>query len=331
MEIALKLGTCYTSIFLAGSGVVLREPSLIAFNGDTKEGRVKAVGREARLMQGKSVDKITIVSPVKDGIIVDEHSCALMLERFIQKLYPASFIFRPRIRAIVGLPLGLKAAERETYESVCYAAYVNSVTLVPNILMCGIGIDLPVGSEHGGIIVNIGGGVTEIAVFTLSEIISGYSVSIGGNMLDRALTDSIAGKFNLKIGLVSARQLREEAGSLLNGDKVNMVAAGMDIRLKAPGKITVTSADVLEVVKPYYLRITDAVNNVIKACPPEVAGDILQKGIFVTGGASKIPGLTELFEERSKLEVNTVKYPELAAVVGGGKLLSNKELLREIS
>lgn len=330
MDIALKIGSTYTSLFLSGGGVVLREPTVIAFDGEPSESNIRAVGYEALAMQGKAVDRIVIVSPVRNGVITDDYALFLLLKRFLSKIYPSSYIFKPRVKAVVGIPLGLEARMRDAYENVCYSAGINNVTLVPNILMCGIGLDLPVSSERGGIVVNIGGGITEIAVFALSQIISGYSVSIGGSVLDRAIMDSLMGKYNLKIGLQTARKLREEVGSLFVNDTAAMTITGMDVRTKIPGKITVNSSDLYEVLQPYYIKIADAIGNVIKACPPEIAGELFN-GIHISGGASKIPGLSETIYERLKLRVNLAPNPELAAIIGGGKLLSDKDLLREIS
>lgn len=330
MDIALKIGSTYTSIYLSGGGVVLREPTVIAFNGAPSENNIRAIGYDAQAMIGKAVDKIVIISPVKNGVITDEYSLALLLRRFIAKLYPPSYVFKPRIKAVMAVPLGIEPQKRAVYENVALSAGISHVSLVPSILMSGVGIDLPINSERGGIIVNIGGGLTEIAVFALSEIISGYSVSIGGNMLDKAISDSLLGKYNLKIGLATARKLREDVGSLYKNDTASMIVTGMDITNKIPGKITVKSSDLYGILLPYYLKIADAVENVIKACPPEIAGELFN-GIWVTGGASKIPGLSEAFFDRLKLRVNLVEKPELAAVVGGGKLISNRQLLNEIS
>ncbi len=330
MDIAIKIGSSFTSIFLSGGGVVLREPTVIAFNGSPSEANIRAIGYEAQAMVGKAVDKIVIISPIKNGIITDDYSLSLLLSKFIAKLYPDSYIFKPRIRAVMAVPLGLDPEKRSVYENVALSSGITQVTLVPSILMSGVGIDLPISSERGGIIVNIGGGLTEIAVFALSEIISGYSVSIGGNMLDRAICDSLLGKYNLKIGLTTARRLREEVGSLYKNDTASMTVSGIDIRTKIPSKITVRSIDLYEILLPYYMKIAEAVENVIKACPPEIAGELLN-GISVTGGASQIPGLSEAMYQRLKLKMNMAEKPELAAVIGGGKLLSDRELLREIS
>jgi len=330
MDIALKIGSTYTSIYLSGGGVVLREPTVIAFNGAPSENNIRAIGYDAQAMIGKAVDKIVIISPIKNGVITDEYSLALLLRRFIAKLYPPSYVFKPRIKAVMAVPLGIEPQKRAVYENVALSAGISHVSLVPSILMSGVGIDLPINSERGGIIVNIGGGLTEIAVFALSEIISGYSVSIGGNMLDKAICDSFLGKYNLKIGITTARKLREDIGSLYENDIATMEIAGIDVRTKIPGKIVAKALDIYEVLNPYYQKIAEAVENVIKTCPPEIAGELFN-GIWVTGGASKILGLSEAFSKRLNLKINLVDKPELASVLGGGKLISNKQLLNEIS
>jgi len=330
MNIALKVGSTFTSIFLSGGGVVLREPTVIAFNGSPSPNNIRAIGYEAQAMVGKAVDKIVIVSPVKNGVITDEYSLTLLLSEFIKKLYPESYVFKPRIKAILSVPLGLDPEKRNVYEKVALNSGISQVTLVSGIMLSALGIDLPINSVSGGIIVNIGGGLTEIAVFALSEIISGYSVSIGGNMLDKAICDSFLGKYNLKIGITTARKLREDIGSLYENDIATMEIAGIDVRTKIPGKIVAKALDIYEVLNPYYQKIAEAVENVIKTCPPEIAGELFN-GIWVTGGASKILGLSEAFSKRLNLKINLVDKPELASVLGGGKLISNKQLLNEIS
>lgn len=330
MEIAVEIGTSFTSIYMSGQGIVLYEPTIVAFLGDPKQRRVRAVGNQAIEMLGKTPDKTTLVTPVVDGIIVDPDACVVMLKEYVKKLLPESYLFFPKIKALLGVPTGLTLEERKMYEDVCAAARIGEITMIENIILSGIGIDLPVAAPNGGLIVNIGGGATEIAALSLCGVISGCGVTIGGNMMDKALIDHLTGKFSLKAGLKTVRQLKHTIGSLFETDNSQMDIEGIDIRTKIPARETVYATDVREVLLPYYLRICDAVENIINMCPPEIAGDIYKTGIYVVGGASEITGLSEVMTERLKLPVYIPPDPAYASILGAGRLLKDKDLLKDI-
>lgn len=330
MEIALEIGTSYTTIFLSGQGIVLREPTIVAFQGDARSRRVRAVGNAALEMLGKTPDKTTVVTPVIDGIIADPDSCIVMLKEFVRKLLPESFLFFPRIKAILGVPTGLTFEERRAYEDVCAAARINDITVIDNIILSGVGIDLPVASPNGGLIVNIGGGVTEIAALSLGGVITGCGVTIGGNMMDKALIDYLAGKFNLKVGLNAVRKMKHDIGSLSEADNAKYDVEGVDIRTKTPASVTVFATDIRDALLPYYGKISDAIESIINTCKPEIAADIYKTGIYIVGGGSMIFGLEEFMEERLGLHVCVPPDPQYAAIVGGGKLLTDTALLSDI-
>ena len=330
MEIALDIGTSYTSIFLSGQGIVLREPTIVAFQGDAKQRRVRAVGNAALEMLGKTPDKTTVVTPVIDGVIADIEACSIMLKEFIRKLLPESYLFFPRIKAILGVPTGLSFEERRAYEDVCAAARIAEVTMLENIMLAGVGIDLPVASSGGGLIVAIGGGVTEIAALSLGGVITGCGVTIGGNMMDKALIDFLSGKFNLKVGLNAVRKMKHDIGSLSASDNSQYDVEGVDIRTKVPASVTVFATDIRDALLPYYNKICDAIESVINTCKPEIAADIYRTGIYVVGGGSLIFGLEELMRERLGLHVYIPADPQYAAILGGGKLLSDTALLGDI-
>ncbi|MDE7395460.1 MAG: rod shape-determining protein [Clostridiales bacterium] len=329
MEIAVEIGTGYTSLFLSGNGIVLREPTIIAFIGDPKNKRVRAVGTAAEQMLGKTPEHTTIIAPVVDGVIADSEACTVLLREFIKKILPSSYIFFPKIKAIVGIPTGLTVEERGMYEDVCVAAGIADVTMVDNIMLTGIGLDLPVGGV-GGLLVNIGAGTTEIAAVSLSGVISGCGVTIGGNMMDNAVIDYVAGKYDVKIGKLAARKLKNEIGSLFGNDTSSMSVSGRNVRTKNSDSTFVNASELCGVLMPYYLRIADAVESIINMCPPEVAGEIYKRGIWVVGGGSKILGLREIFSQRLHLNVYLVDEPSYCTILGAGKLLGDKELLREI-
>lgn len=330
MEIAVEIGTGYTSIYVPGNGIVLHEPTIIAFVGDTRSRRVHAVGAQAEKMVGKTPERTFIVEPVVDGVIADAEACGVLLKEFVKKILPSSYLFFPKIKAILGIPTGLSLQERTVYEDVCAVAGIGEVTMIDNILLSGIGLDLPIDAAGGGVVVNIGAGTTEIAAMSLAGIVSGCGVTIGGNMMDKALMDYIAGKYDLKVGINTARKIKNEIGSLYENDTSDVLVSGRNITTKNTGSAYVTAADVCTVVKPYYLRIADAVESIINMCPPEIVGEIHKKGIYVVGGGSKILGLEKVFSERLDVAVYTVEEPSHCSVLGAGKLLGDKKLMEEI-
>ncbi len=330
MEIAVEIGTGYTSIYLPGNGIVLREPTVIAFIGDPRNRRVHAVGAQAEKMLGKTPERTAIVKPVSDGVISDAEACGVLLREFIKKILPDNYIFFPRIKAILGIPTGLNMEERAVYEDVCAAAGISEVTMIDNIILSGIGLDLPIDSAGGGVVVNIGAGTTEIAALSLAGVVSGCGVTIGGDMMDKAVMDFVAGKYDLKIGIGTARKIKNEIGSLYENDTSEMLVSGRNVKTKNTGSAYVTAVDVCEVVKPYYLRIADAVESIINMCPPEIVGEINKKGIYVVGGGSRILGIEQVFSERLGVNVYTVEQPSYCVILGAGKLLGDKELLGRI-
>lgn len=330
MEIAVEIGTGYTSIYIPGNGVVLREPTVIAFIGDPKSKRVHAVGTQAEKMLGKAPERTTIIEPVVDGVIADAEACGLLLKEFIKKVLPSGYIFFPRIKAILGIPTGLNMQERTMYEDVCSIAGISEVTMIDNIILSGIGLDLPIDAAGGGVVANIGAGTTEIAAMSLAGVVSGCGVTIGGNMMDKAVMDYIAGKYDLKIGIKTARKLKNEIGSLYENDTSEMLVSGRNVKTKNTGSTYVTASDICGVVKPYYLRIADAIESIINMCPPEIVGEINKKGIHVVGGGSKILGLDKVFSDRLSVNVYTIEDPSLCVILGAGKLLGDKQLLNEI-
>ncbi len=330
LEIALEIGTSFTSVFLSGNGIVLREPTVIAFFGDPKNKKIRAVGQEAYDMLGKTPDKTTIVSPVADGVISDPAACALLLTEFIKKILPQSFIFFPRIKAILGIPMGLSLNERKMYEDVVLNSFVKEVTMVENIMLSAIGVDLPIGSHFGGLIANIGGGTTEVAAIALSGIIDGCGVTLGGNLMDNAIIDYVAGRHNLKIGLSTARKIKTDIGTLYENDLSDMTVNGIDISTKTIANAKIKASEIYNVLRPYYIRIRDAIESIINMLPPEIASDVKKSGLYICGGASLISGLDKFMSEELGIKTFIREDPSHAAILGAGKLLSNVDLLEEL-
>lgn len=326
LNIAIKPGSTYTSIYVSGHGLVLKEPTLAAFDGKIK--RIRAVGFEALAMRGKAPN-VTVVSPISEGIIVEPEIFTAMLKEYLAKIYEDAF-FKPRLRAIVSIPLGLSVSERETYEDAFTDAGISSVTFVPGVMLAAIGADLPVGTGRGMLDINIGGGRTEIALLSYGGIINGCGAGIGGSTFDKALVDYVVGKYGVRISLESACKLREDIGTLHNNDIASCNVSGMDINSNVPEIATVYALDILDVVKPYMLRICDLAKSIIKSCPAGIANDLMDGGIALTGGASNLPGIEELFMEQLMLPVRTFHRPEYLQIIGAGKLINNDELMKQL-
>ena len=328
-ELAISLGTSNTSIFMPGNGIVLCEPSVVAYSGDPAARRIKAVGKEAAAMEGRTSDRITVIRPLEDGLISDADACRDMLNAFLLKVVRPG-VFGPRIRAIVGIPVGLSMEERRIYDDVLAKVGVTHAIMIENASLAAIGAGMPVHTHKSGLIADIGGGMTEIAVISLGAIVNGCSINVGGDMMDKALRDFIMGKYDLDVGTETIKRIKSRIGSLYSNDKTGLQVSGTDISARSPANFRVKATDVMEALMPYYLRIADAIDSILQVLPPETSADIGGDGIHVTGGASKILGLDKLFFGKLNLPVIVHDDAEYATVLGGGKLLENSVLLGEV-
>ncbi len=329
MDIAIDLGTSYTSIYVSGHGIVLHEPSVIAFY-DGASRRVRAVGDEAYYMIGKASDKTKIVRPITDGIIKDADACTAMLGEFVKKILPQSYIIKPKIHAVVGVPTGITVDERKMYEETLMGAGIDEVEMINTVMLAAVGTENPVHSDYGGFIVSIGGGATEIAVISLCGIVTGCSINIGGDMIDRALVDSIQGIFSVKVDMVTARRIKERISSLIRNDCAAMTVSGFDYSKKMITGVEITGDALYDSVATYYENIIKAVDKVIKSCSPALTAEIRENGITVVGGGANIPGLDVLMSERLNLRVVIPHDPQYAVIAGAGMLLSDPSYLDDI-
>lgn len=326
--IAIKPGSTYTSIYVSGQGLVLKEPSVVAFDLKSKK-KLRAVGCEAIAMRDSAPD-VTVLSPMNEGIISEPELYTLMLKEFLNKICPLEALFRPRYEAVVGVPIGLSVDEREMYENVMIEAGIIGVTLVPNIILSAIGADLPVSTGKGMLAVNIGGGRSEIALLSGCGILNGCGVSIGGDAMDKAIIQFAANEYNMKISRESARKIREEIGTLYENDIASMVVSGIDISSNVLENASIPAYEIREVILPYYLRICELIKTTIKFCPANLVRDIMNGDIAITGGASKVPGIKSLFMQQLSLPVQTFDHPEYLQISGAARLLNNDELMQKL-
>lgn len=330
INIALDVGTSYTSIFVENQGVVLHEPTLIAYTGRDDARKPGCVGDEAAEIIGKAPENTTVVRPVQNGYIVDAGAATMMLGEYLNKIDVEKSLFT-RLGAIIAVPAGLSVEERRQYGDMCYDAGIDNVDMVDNIILSALSMDLPIDAAAGNLVVNIGGGSTEIALISLCGVITGCSIScLGGDMMDSAICDYIVGKYGLRISRVLARKIKEEIGSLYSNDNAGMEIKGVNSKTMVPASCTVYATDVYEALMPYYSKIAEAVKDLIKTCPKSFAADLTEKGVYVTGGAAKILGIERVMCRALDLNVHISAHPDYSAAVGGGKLLGNRELLRKI-
>ncbi len=328
-ELAIVIGTANTMIYMPNNGIVLCEPSIVAYTGDPKSGKVRYVGNEAAATVGKTPENTNLRFPVTDGIISSPDACRDMLAAFLKKLIRPG-LFGPKIRAIAAIPTGLALEERRIYDDVFARAGISDVIMIEKVLLAAVGAELPVHSDKVSLIANIGAGTTSIAAVASSGIVYGCSANIGGIMMDKALRDYILGKYNFRIGLSEAERIKCGVGSLFSNDKRKMTSRGADLTVMSPSSFDIKSTDVMEAVMPYYLRVADAIESIIRSLRPEIAADIYTDGLHLTGGACLIPGIEKMFSERLRIPVSVHVDSEYAAVLGAGKLLTNKAALREI-
>jgi rod shape-determining protein MreB len=282
-------------------------------------------------MIGKEPEKTAVVAPVSGGVIADPEAAREMLAEYIRRIIPDVY-FPPKIKAIVGIPTGLSAQERGMYEDVVFGASrrIKDIILIENVILSAVGIGLPLNASPGGFVINIGGGTTEVAALSLCGIISGCGLGIGGDVMDKAVLDCVADMYNLQLGLLTARKLKHDIGSLYPNDVSAQPVKGADLRTQTLGSAVVKASDLYTVLESYYVRIGEAAEKIINMCPPDVAAAFNRSGIYVCGGGAKIPGLEELLSDKSGFKAIVPPDPEYAVISGAGKLLTNKELLRKI-
>ncbi|MCL2370305.1 MAG: rod shape-determining protein [Firmicutes bacterium] len=332
MNIALDIGTSNTSIFVSGGGVVLREPSVVALvSGKNK---IRAVGFDAAEMQGLSPDNIDVITPVSESMICGTQrgtqAAVLMLRKFLEKITPSNALFYPRFRGVLASPSGIGGDERLRLEKICATAGIVDVAIVDGIILAALGANLPITKSFGGLIVDIGGGTTKIASLSMCNVLQGCVVSIGGDMMDKALGDLIESRFGCRIGINTLRRIKTEVGSLHANDTAHANIRGVDIENKELKTFVIGADDVAEACRGYYQKISDSIITVLNKCSPAVVAEVDKQGIYVVGGAASIKGLQKFMTDKLKINVTIPEDPHLATVIGAGKLLEQKELLGEM-
>jgi rod shape-determining protein MreB len=326
-DVAIDLGTANTLVFVKGSGIVLNEPSVVAVDQSTK--KVYAVGLEAKAMLGKTPEHIVAVRPMKDGVIADFQITEMMLREFIRKSQKKKIFIRPRI--VIAVPSGITEVEKRAVRDSAEHAGAREVFLIAEPIAAAIGVGLPVDKPSGNMIIDIGGGTTEIAVIALDGIVANSSIRVGGDELDEAIVNYVKRTYNLLIGEQTAEQIKIRVGAATKiNPPLEMEVKGRDLVAGIPKNLKLTSDEIRDAIHEPISQIVDALKNALEQTPPELAADIVDRGIVMTGGGAMLRGLDTLLKEETNLPINVVDDPLLCVVLGAGKVLDNLHVYERI-
>lgn len=323
-EVGIDLGTANVLIYIQGKGIVLNEPSVVALNKDT--GEVLAVGEDARLMLGRTPSNIIAVRPLKDGVISDYDTTERMLKFFIRKTCGSGRFFKPRI--MVCVPSGVTEVEKRAVSEAATMAGAKEVYLMEEPIAAAIGAGLDIMSPDGVMVIDIGGGTTDIAVISLGGIVTSASVKIAGDRFDDAIIKYMRKAHKLFIGERTAEQLKFNIGTAFpREESVSMECRGRDMVSGLPVSVTVTSEEMYDALNEPLTTICEAVHSVLEKTPPEVAADISSSGIMLTGGGALLWGIDKRIEERTKIKVNIAEDPKSCVAIGTGQALKHMDAI----
>jgi rod shape-determining protein MreB len=321
-DVAIDLGTANTLVYLKGHGVVVNEPSVVAVETESK--KVIAIGNKAKEMLGKTPEEIRAIKPMKDGVIANFEITETMLRHLILQSQQKKFLIRPRV--IVAVPSGITEVEKRAVKESAEHAGARTVYLVSEPLASAIGVGLPVHEPYGNMIIDIGGGTTEIAIISLSHIVDHNSIRIGGDEMDEAVVAYLRRKHNLYIGESTAERIKMKIGSAFPlEDELTMEVRGRDLITGYPVSMKISSEEIREGLADTVNKIVDAVKRLFEETAPELSADIADRGVVLTGGAGQLKGLDRRIQETINLPVTLVDEPLTSVVMGCGKILDNLE------
>jgi rod shape-determining protein MreB and related proteins len=327
-DLAIDLGTANTLVYAKGQGIVVDEPSIVAINKNT--GDVEAVGHEAKEMLGRTPGNIVAIRPMKDGVIADFKVTERMLNYFIQKAHGRKMLVHPRI--VIGVPSEITQVEKRAVIDSAYRAKASEVYLVEQAMVAAIGAGLPITEPSGNMVVDIGGGTTDVAVISLSGIVYSRSVRVAGNEIDDAIMQYLKRKYNLLIGERTAEQIKIQVGSAHPLDKpLTMDIKGRNLIEGVPRTITVDDSEIREAVGECVATVMNAIRVALERTPPELSADISDRGIVLTGGGAMLRNLDRRIREETGLPVSIAEDPLACVALGTGKMLTEMKLLGRIA
>jgi len=329
-DLAIDLGTANTLVYVKGKGIVLNEPSVVAVRkADRRANKVLAVGEEAKRMLGRTPGDIVATRPMKDGVIADFDITETMLRYFIRRVHNRRSLVRPRI--IISVPSGVTQVEKRAVRESAESAGAREVFLIEEPMAAAIGADLPITEPTSNVVVDIGGGTTEVAVISMAGTVYSCSVRVAGDKMDEAIVQHIKRKFNLLIGLQTAELIKVNVGNAYPTEEPECIEVkGRDLVTGIPKILTIDSEEVRKAISEQIETILETVRMALEQTPPELSADVVDKGIVLTGGGSLLKNLDVLLREETRLPIATTDDPLVTVAVGAGKALDNLAVLREI-
>jgi rod shape-determining protein MreB len=326
-DMAVDLGTANTLVYVRGRGIMLNEPSVVALN--TNNGQIVAVGVEAKRMIGRTPGNIVAVRPLKDGVIADFDVTERMLRYFIQKVHRRTHLAKPRL--VVAVPSGITGVEQSAVKEAGHQAGARRVYIIEEPMAAAIGAGLPIHEPTGNMVVDVGGGTTEVAVISLGGIVTSQSIRIGGDELDQAIIAFGKKEYSLMLGERTAEEIKMALGSAFPAeDEPNAEIRGRDLVSGLPKTVVISSAEVRKAIEEPVNLIVDAIKNTLDKCPPELAGDVMDRGIALTGGGALLRGLESRIREETGMPVEVADNPLDSVVLGTGKCVEDFETLRQV-
>ncbi len=327
-DLAIDLGTANTLIFLQGKGIVVNEPSIVALRKDS--GEIEAVGAEAKEMLGRTPGPITAVKPMREGVIADFKSTERMLSHFIRKAHRRKRLVHPRI--VMGVPSETTQVERRAVLDAAYRANASEVHLVDQSVVAAIGAELPIAEPAGNLIVDIGGGTTDVAVISLAGLVYSQSIRVAGNAMDDAIMEYVKRKYNVLIGERTAEDIKIQIGSAAPLPRpMSMEIKGRDLLHGIPKSLTLTDPEIREAVEGCVRAIVASISVALERTPPEMCADIIDRGLVLSGGCALLQNLDVRIRQETGLTVSMAPDPMASVVLGTGRLLSDFNLLRRVS
>jgi rod shape-determining protein MreB len=326
-DMAVDLGTANTLVYVRGRGIVLNEPSVVAVNQDS--GGILAVGKEAKDMIGRTPGNIVAIRPLKDGVIADFETTERMLRYFIQKVHRRRYLAKPRI--VVCVPSGITGVEQRAVKDAAYAAGARKVYIIEEPMAAAIGAGLPIHEPTGNMVVDIGGGTTEVAVISLGGIVCSLSIRIGGDAIDNAIINWVKREYSLLVGERTAEEIKMAIGSAfpLAGESEAEIP-GRDLATGLPKRIIVSAAEIRKAIEEPINAIVNAVKSTLDKTPPELASDLMDRGIVLTGGGALLKGLDERLLKETGMPIHVADNPLDAVVEGSGKCIEEFEALEKV-
>ncbi len=327
-DLAIDLGTANTLVYVRGKGIVMNEPSVVAI--DTRDRSIVAIGQDAKAMLGMTPEQIMAIRPLKDGVIADFKITEELLKYFIKKASNRNYFLRPKI--VIAVPFGITDVEKKAVKDSAFTAGASEVTIILEPMAAAIGAGLPIQEPSGNMVVDIGGGTTEVAVISLAGIVFSRSVRIAGDEMDEAVIQYIKRKYNLLIGLKTAEIIKKTIGSAYPMDSEKVVEVrGRDLASGVPSMMKVSSEEIRDALAETVFSIIDAVRVTLEKTPPELSADIMDRGIILTGGGSLLQNLDYKIKEETGIPVALADDPLTTVALGTGKAMTDPELLAKIT